>query len=309
MEIVKFEGLIAAPFTPMDPHGQIKPGHIPRLAKNLKENNVLGAFIIGSTGEGVSLTLEEKRRVIEAWQQEQEENFKVIALIASNSLQEARELAQFAQHAGVYGIAILPPFYFKIANTQKLVDYFRELAGTVPGMPVYYYHIPALTGVDLPMHEFLTKARDVVNLAGIKYTAADLFDYRKCLTFDNERYDILWGIDEILISAMAMGARGGVGSTYNYAAPLYIQMMKAFQDGNLDKARSLQSKSIEIVDILTRHGGIATGKYFMKHIGLDCGEFRAPVGMIEDPELFEADLQRIDFDRYSSVGQGISEKN
>lgn len=306
MENIKFEGLVAAPFTPMDSRGNICPERIPDLAQNLRANNILGAFIIGSTGEGVSLTLSEKKDVIEAWQQEQDENFKVIALIASNSLREARELAQSAQNTGIYGIAILAPFYFKIQSTEKLADYFREVAEAVPEMPVYYYHIPALTGVGLPMHDFLDKAQKIPNLAGIKYTAPDLFDFRKCLTFQHGRFDILWGIDEILISAMAMGGRGGVGSTYNYAAPLYHEMMEAFQDGNLEKAQILQSKSIQIVDILTCHGGIAAGKYFMKHIGLDCGEFRPPVGKIEDPELFESDLQRINFDRYASVSHRIT---
>lgn len=105
---------------------------------------------------------------------------------------------------------------------------------------------------------------------------------------------------------MAMGAEGGVGSTYNYAAPLYLDMMAAFRAGDMARARALQSKSIDIVDVLVRHDGISAGKYFMKHIGLDCGVFRSPVGGIDDEDLFTQDLERIDFDQYASASREAS---
>lgn len=297
----KINGLIAAPFTPLDEKGNVNVAMVPHLADNLKENSIQGAFIIGSTGEGVSLTREEKKEVMTAWSKEQNIDFKVIALISSTSLREGQDLAVYAAELGLYGIAILPPFYFKINSVVQLAAYSRELAATVPSMPVYYYHIPALSGVDVSMYAFLNEAESIPNLAGIKYTAPDLHDFRKCLTLDGGRYDILWGMDETIISAMAMGAESGVGSTYNYAAPLYRDMMTAFYEGDMASARALQSKSIEIVDVLVRHGGIPAGKYFMKHIGLDCGEFRLPVGGIDDPDRFTKDLERIGFDQFSSA--------
>ncbi len=301
MKINKITGLIAAPFTPLDQDGNVNVDMIPQLANNLKENRVQGAFIIGSTGEGVSLTREEKEKVVLAWQKEQTEDFKVIALTSSNSLREGQDLARYASEIGLYGIAILPPFYFKIKSAFDLASYCRELASVVPDMPVYYYHIPALSGVAVSMYSFLKEARTIPNLAGIKYTAPDLYDYRKCLTFEEGRFDLLWGMDETLISALAMGAKGGVGSTYNYAAPLYLDLMAAFENGDMANARELQSRSIEVVDVLVRHGGIPAGKYFMKHIGLDCGEFRSPVGPIANPQIFSEDLARINFDQISSV--------
>lgn len=300
MQIEKFKGLIAAPFTPLDAFGNIVPGRVPVLADNLKMNGVLGAFIIGSTGEGVSLTLAEKKAIIQAWRKEQAADFKVIVLVASNSLREACDLAEFVQSEGIFGVAVLPPFYFKLKSTAVLIDFFREIAESAPQLPIYYYHIPALTGVNFPMIEFLQLARDIPNLAGIKYTGPDLMDFRKCLTFDGGKYDVLWGIDEVLLSALAMGACGGVGSTYNYAAPLYHELIDAFVAGDLPRARQLQSKSIEIVDILVRYGGIPAGKYFMKSIGLDCGAFRKPLNSTVDMEQFTSDLERINFGKYAS---------
>ena len=305
MRIQKFQGLIAAPFTPLDSNGEIAPAKVHDLADHLKENRVQGAFIIGSTGEGVSLTLPEKKAIIRAWREEETSDFRVMALVASNSLKEACELAEFIQDSGLYGLAVLPPFYFKPPSVVELVDYFRAIAGAAPEIPVYYYHIPALTGVNFPMIHFLQHAQNIPNLAGIKYTAQDLMDFRKCIIFDGARYDVMWGIDEILLSALAMGARGGVGSTYNYAAPVYHKLMEAFDRGDLEEARVWQSKSIQIVDILVRHGGIPAGKYFMKYIGLDCGVFRHPLHVTIDERQFNADLKTIGFDQLATFIESV----
>src|SRR5690625_2556547 len=297
----KFSGLVAAPFTPMNATGDVDPEMIPLLAGNLKENGVAGAFINGSTGEGVSLTHDEKILLMEAWAEEQTSDFKVIAMIGTNSLKEGEILAREVDRLGLWAAAILPPFYFKIDRVRQLADYCVALGSAAPDLRMYYYHIPALSGVNISMIDFLEEIDGrMPQFAGIKYTAADLMDFRQCQLFKDGSYDIVGGIDEYLLGALAMGARAGVGSTYNYAAPVYIQMIEAFEAGDMETARKWQSVSIGIVEILRKHGGMAAGKYFMKYIGLDCGDFRPPVGGIESPAQFEADLEMIGFEQYAS---------
>jgi len=153
------------------------------------------------------------------------------------------------------------------------------------------------------MVDFLEKMDgQIPNFQGIKYTHHDMMEFNRCLNFAGEKYDILWGWDEVFLGGMAMGARGGVGSTFNYAAPLYHQLIEAFKAGDLVKARKLQEKSIEIVQLLGKYGGIATGKAFMRAIGLDCGQFRLPVQNMTGSqyEAFLEDLNRIDFYQYAS---------
>ena len=102
-------------------------------------------------------------------------------------------------------------------------------------------------------------------------------DYLSCLDFENGKYDLLWGRDECMLSALILGAKGFVGSTYNYASPLYHQLIAAFNNNEIEGARILQQKSIDMIALLDKFGGIATGKAYMKYIGLDCGRFRLPV--------------------------------
>jgi len=170
-------------------------------------------------------------------------------------------------------------------------------------MPFYYYHIPVLTGVGIPMYELLNAVDGKVpNFAGIKYTHEDFMDFLSCSNFQNGKYDMLWGRDENMLPALAVGAKAAVGSTFNYAAPLYYNLIDAFNNGEMEKAQSLQQESIDMIRLLGKYGGIATGKAYMKLIGLDCGEFRLPVKNMsnENFELFKKEVGQLDFQNYCS---------
>jgi N-acetylneuraminate lyase len=304
MKINKFEGLIAAPFTPMNIDGSLNTGRIPEYYNLLKNNGVIGAFINGSNGEGASLTLKEKQINAAKWAEcyKQDGKVRIINLIGGTSYQECIENAIFSKESGLSALAILTPYYFK-PDVTRLAEFVAIIGEAVPDMPVYLYHIPELTGVYLPIASVMEKLSEMLsNFTGIKYTHLDLMDYMSCLNFKNGKYDVLWGRDECLLSALATGAKGAVGGTYSYSAPLYYDLMKAFNEGNMNKARMLQQKSIEMIKLLGKYGGIATGKVFMRYLGIDCGKFRLPVRNMDD-ELygeFQDDVRGLDMEEYFS---------
>lgn len=290
MVIQHLEGLIAAPFTPMFEDGSLNLDIIPSYCQFLKDNEVIGAFICGSTGEGVSLTVHEKKAVAEAWARanDGDPSFKIMTLLGGTSIEESKALARHAASIGLYGVAFTAPFYFKPADVGMLAQACAEVAGAVPEMPFYYYHIPVLTGVHFSMLPLLREIDGrIPNFAGIKFTHEDFMDYLSCRHFQNGKYDLLWGRDENWLAALVLGAKGAVGSTYNYAAPLYHAITRAFQEGELEHARRLQQQSIEMITLLGKYGGISTGKAYMKLIGLDCGAFRLPVKNMTDEKFRE----------------------
>ncbi|HLG38788.1 MAG TPA: dihydrodipicolinate synthase family protein [Chitinophagaceae bacterium] len=302
----KLKGLIAAPFTPMNTDGTLNLSIVPAYYKMLKTNGVNGAFICGSTGEGVSLSVNEKKAVAEAWASctNDDSNFIVMPLLGGTSLADCRELALHAREIGLDAVSFTAPFYFKPANVEMLAQCCQEVASAVPDMPFYYYHIPVLTGVAFPMYDLL-KAIDskVPNFVGIKYTHEDFMDFLACIHFQNGKYDMLWGRDENMLPALSVGAKASVGSTFNYAAPLYYDLIDAFNNGDFQKAQLLQQKSIDMIRLLGKYGGIATGKVYMKIIGLDCGEFRLPVKNMTNDEitLFKKDIEQINFSSFCSL--------
>jgi N-acetylneuraminate lyase len=305
MRIEHLKGLIAAPFTPMHKDSTLNLSLIPAYYQLLKANDINGAFICGSTGEGVSMTAKEKMAVAEAWADcsKNDPDFKVMTLLGGTSITDCKELAKHAESIGLYGVSFTAPFYFEPVDVSMLAKVCIAVAETVPNLPFYYYHIPVLTGVNFPMISLLKEIDGKLpNFAGVKYTHEDFMDFLSCLHFANGKYDMLWGRDENMLPALAIGAKGAVGSTFNYAAPVYQKLMEAFNTGDLEMASQFQQQSIEMIRLLGKYGGIATGKAYMKLIGLDCGEFRLPVKNMsaEDFESFKKDTEQIKFSSFSS---------
>lgn len=304
--MTKFEGLIAAPFAPLDEKGAVVSERISLYYNFLKMNKVVGAFINGSTGEGVSLTQKERMQITEMWvaASKSSPGVKIINLVGGTSYAESIENAIHSEETGVDAIAILAPYYFKPAGAGQLTEYCARIAESVPDTPVYFYHIPVLTGCHIPMYDFLKEAATAIpNLAGIKYTHEDFMDFQTCINYMDGKYDMLWGRDENLLSALVLGTRSGVGSTYNYAAPLYYRLIKAFDERDLDLARQLQQKAINMIRLLGKYGGIATGKAYMKYVGIDCGQFRLPVKNMSSAayENFKKDVLALNIEVYFSV--------
>ena len=302
----RFEGLIAAPFTPMDQAGNLNSEIIPEYYNMLKNNGVVGAFINGSTGECVSLTQKEKQQQTEKWAEcfRKDNAVRIINLVGGTSYKECIENAKLSYESGIYAIAVLGPYYFRPSDENYLAEFVARVGETVPEMPVYYYHIPVLTGVNIPMARFIARIAEMLpNFAGIKYTHEDFMDFMTCLNYKEGTFEMLWGRDENLLPSLAVGAKGAVGSTYNYAAPLYNELIKAFSEGRMDDARNLQILSIKMIQLLGKYGGMGTGKAFMKYIGFDCGEFRLPV---KNPDastysLFEKDVKALGIDNLFSL--------
>jgi N-acetylneuraminate lyase len=284
----KLTGLIAAPFTAMNADGSPNLAMIENQAKLLVENKVNGAFICGTTGEGMSLSMDERLKVAEKWMAVAPHSLRVIVHVGHQTISVSQSLAAHAERIGAHAFATVGPTFFRATNIDQLVNFCAQIASGAPGLPFYYYHMPAMTGADLPMHDFLKVAGPrIPNLAGIKFTHENLMDYSRCLNFEEGRYNILFGRDEILLAALAMGATGAVGSTYNYMAPLYHRVIEAFNAGDLETARKFQTQAIQIIAVMNRRGGLAAGKAMMKMIGSDCGPVRAPLQNLS-PEALES---------------------
>lgn len=280
---MKIKNLIAATYAPMNYDGSLNIGIIRKYSQFLINNKVEGVFMNGSTGDFVSLSIAERKEVTLAWSQNKSPNLYLIDHVGDPSLKIAKELAKFASDK-VDAIAVLAPYYFKLDNTEKLVTYCREVAACAPNLPFYYYHIPVLSGANLNMLDFLKIAsKEIPNLAGIKFTNNNLIEYLHCMNFENGKYNILFGFDELFISSLPLGATGWVGSTYNHLAPLYYKIKELFEAGNMKEASDLQTKAIRFVEILDSKGGFnGVAKGFMKTLGIDCGPSRFPHTTLSD---------------------------
>ena len=269
-------GLIAATHTPFHADGSLNLAAVEKQAAHLLKKGVRIVFIGGSTGESSSLSLDERRALAQRWSEVARGTaLRVVVHVGSNCLGDARLLAAQAAQLGATAISALAPSYYKPRTLDTLIACLAEIAAAAPETPFYFYDIPALTGVSFSMPEFLEKApARIPNLAGIKFTNPDLMAYLQCLRAGE--LDVPWGIDEWMLGALATGARGAVGSSFNFAAPLYQRLIAAFERGNLAAARDAQHRSTQLIALLARHGYMGAAKALMKLLGVDVGPPRLP---------------------------------
>jgi N-acetylneuraminate lyase len=271
-------GLIPACHTPLDRNGGLNLGMVEHQARLYLDSGIRNVFVGGTTGEFASLSLDERMALAQRWCEVAEGSIKVAVHVGHNCLPEAIALAAHARKAGATAVAVMAPSYFKPTTVQDLIDFCAPIAAEAEPLPFYFYDIPGMTGVRLKMSDFLYQARfRIPNLQGLKYSNDDLLELQECVRLDHGAFDVLFGSDECLLAGLCLGIRGAVGSTYNFAAPVYQRLMKAFENHDLEAARAEQGKSIDLIKTLNSFGFLAASKCVMAMLGVDCGPVRPPV--------------------------------
>ncbi|XP_062437071.1 N-acetylneuraminate lyase isoform X2 [Rhea pennata] len=301
----KLQGLVAATITPMTPDGQINLSVIHQYVDYLvSKQNVKNIFVNGTTGEGLALSVQERKQLAEEWVRQGKDKLDhVIIHVGALSLPESQELARHAAAIGASGIAVIAPFFFKPTNKDELITFLREVASEAPAVPFYYYHIPPLTGVkrgnrevsqdrDMFLHggllfctvrveELLDGIKEQIpTFQGVKFSDTDLLDLAQCINKNGgEEFVFLYGVDEQLLSALAIGANGAVGSTYNYLGQKNNMMLQAFAQHDLALARKYQFLTGEFLNFVMKLGfGVAQTKAIMTSVsGIPMGPPRFPL--------------------------------
>lgn len=296
---VKLHELVAATHTPFTSSGELNLSAVERQAEYLHTKGIRTLFIGGSTGESHSLSVVERLALAQRWSEViRGTSLRLVVHVGTNCLTDARALAAHAESVDAIAIAALAPSYFKPKSIDLLVECCESIASSAPQTPFYFYDIPSLTGVAFSMKSFLERAQHrIPTLAGIKFTNSDLMMYQQCLQWDEAKFDIPWGVDECLLAALSLGAQGAVGSSYNFAAPLYLRIIAAFNQGDLATARMEQYRSVQLIELLASYGYMGAAKCVMGMLGVDVGSARLPNSQLSpqmQAELKQA-LERLGF--------------
>lgn len=292
----KLSGLIAATMTAFNADGSINLDPIAKHAELLARNNVDGIFVCGSTGEGVSMSTDERKRVLKRWSDVARKHMTVIAHVGHNSLTDARDLAAHAQKSKVHAIATVAPSVLRPSRLEDLVAWCAEVAAAAPETPYFYYHIPVLTNVRFDMLKYAEMARSrIPTFCGIKFTDENIMEFANCA---EAGINMLFGRDEILLSGLVAGAHGAIGSTFNYSAPIYARVMAAYAMGDIATAQREMTRARNCVRILADNGGLRAGKQMLKMCGIDCGPVRLPQHSMTNDQVkaMRKQLDAIGFD-------------
>ena len=282
-------GLIPAVHTPLNASGELNLEIVEQQAQRCVETECGGVYVAGTTGECHSLSPDERLALFQRWGEVVKgTGLSLICHVGDNSMPVAKALSAASQVAGADAIASMAPCFFRPDSIDGLLPYLKEISSAAPETPFYFYDIPVMTHVEVSMIELLERAKtELPNLAGLKFTNGNLMDLQTLLRVDPERYNILFGFDEMLSAAWLYGVRGAVGSTYNHFAKLYNAIVAAVEAGDNSRVQKLQNLSVQIIRAFQKPGFAAASKEAMAFFGVDCGTVRSPLQPLSDPQRTE----------------------
>lgn len=251
--------------TPFDREGRLDEEAFRELAQAL-EPLADGLLVYGSNGEGVHLTPEERARGLRALRPKK----PFLVGLMEETLPQAEGALLEAKAAGAMALLATPPRYYHGSLGAGLLRYYEALAEK---MPLFLYHMPQNTKVDLPL-EAVEALAPHPNVLGIKDSSGDL----SRLAFYQARlreFRVYTGHAPTFLGALALGAEGGILAAANLAPRAYRALLDHFRGGRLAEAQELQKKLFPLGDLLAK-GGVPLLKQALRHLGLPAGYPRPP---------------------------------
>ena len=241
-DLSKYQGIFPAFYACYDQEGKVSAPAIRALARFLLDKGVQGLYVGGSSGECIYQTVAERKETLENVMAEVGGKLTVIAHVACNNTADSRELAAHAESLGVDAIASIPPIYFHLPP-KGIAKYWNDISDAAPNTDFVIYNIPQLAGVALsvPLLQEMLKNPRVIGVKNSSMPVQDIQMWR------DEGAVVFNGPDEQLLSGLAAGAAGGIGGTYAAMPELYMEIVKCFQAGQLEKGREIQNECCRII--------------------------------------------------------------
>ncbi len=276
MSKIKFTGIMPALLTPLDKDGKVIKSAVKDMVDYMIAANVDGFYAVGGTGEGVLLTLEQRKMMAQAAIEAAAGRAKVIVHTGAINCDEVMELTRFATAAGADGISSVPPSIYFPNSMDEVLRFYRSIAGNT--------HLPILiyanhTGAGINMNALMSELLKIDNIAGAKDTRANYFAMWQLKQLNNGDINIINGPDESLLCGLSMGADGGIGCTYAAMPELYVDLYRNFKAGDFARAQEIQNRINKVIAAMGKfvEGNIIqTTKELMRLKGFEPGAATFP---------------------------------
>ncbi len=263
------------------------------LTKSLKNAGVHGLYVGGSSAEMVLCSVNERKELLETVM-DASEDMAIIAHVGAMSGADTIELARHSASLGADAVSSVTPLYYKYSF--KEIKHFYSKIAESSGLPVIIYNIPALTGTTLNFEQ-LSELLSLDGVAGMKFTSSDFFQLNRLKTEFPDKV-IYNGCDEMLLSGLAAGADGGIGTTYNFMPEVILSVYNNFLAGDIASAQKSQTLANRVIERILRHGVLASSKYLISLSQLDYGICREPLLPLD--EAAKADLYENAYKLYAN---------
>lgn len=231
-------GIVPPMVTPLSDRDALDVEGLPRLVEHILAGGCAGLFVVGTTGEGPSLSYHLRRELVERVCEIVAARVPVLVGITDTAFIESVNVAEDAAEAGADAVVLSAPCYFA-PGQDDLWQYVRAVADEMP-LPLFLYNMPSHTKVNFSI-ETIRRAMELPGVVGIKDSSADMlyFDRLRRLVAERPDFSLLIGPEELLAEAVLLGAHGGVTGGANIRPELYVELYEAASAGDLERTTQL----------------------------------------------------------------------
>lgn len=240
--------------TPLKGRDELDIAGLEKLVEHILAGGVSGLFILGTTGEGPSLSYRLRRELIERVAKQVNHRVPVLVGITDTSFVESVNIARASADFGADAVVLAPPYYLPEAQPE-LQEYLDHLVPELP-LPLYIYNMPALTKVHIEL-DTVRRAMDNPRIIGLKDSSGDLNYFKGAAELIKQHrpdWPLLCGPEEKLLATLQLGGNGGVSGGANLFPKLYVKVVEAYCAGNLARAEELQKQIQRVSDSFYRIG-------------------------------------------------------
>ncbi|MBD2847430.1 dihydrodipicolinate synthase family protein [Paenibacillus sp. IB182496] len=293
-------GVTTAMVTPFTKEGDIDFQAVEQLTNFLVSKGVQALFPLGTTGEMLRLSIEERKAVAETVVRAAAGRVTVYIHAGATTTKDTIALARHAHAVGADGIGVVTPI-FSVVNDREMEQFYVEVASSVPAeFPVYLYNIPQCSANDLSVEVVQRVATQCRNVVGLKYSYPDFTRTGAYLALND--FSVVQGADHLFVPALAMGCSGTVSGVSSVFPEPFVEVYRHMQSGDLDEARRWQHIATRYCNILQNGRNMAYFKAALNWRGLTGGSVRSP-----QLDLAQADVELLhqslrEMERETSLG-------
>lgn len=273
-------GIIPPLATPLVDDDRLDVPGLERLVEHVLAGGVHGLFVLGTTGEGPSLSYRLRHEVVQHVCRLVEGRVPVLVGVTDSSPSESLRLAQFAAEAGAQGVVLAAPFYFSV-EPAELTNYLKRMARELP-LPTFLYNMPSHTKLAFEP-DTVKRVLDLPTFVGLKDSSGQMtyFHCIRQLVTSREDFSVLIGPEELLAESIMLGGQGGVCGGANLLPRLYVDLYEAAVRGDLETTQQLHQHVIQlsstIYSIGSPHSSFIKGlKTALETLGICSGRLALP---------------------------------
>jgi 4-hydroxy-tetrahydrodipicolinate synthase len=288
-----FYGVICPILTPIDPQGSVDLPALRQLVDFLVEKGVDSLLPGGTTGEGMLLTVGERKLLLETVVNQARGRIKVLAHTGSITTAETISLSRHARQVGADGISVITPYFYSL-DEQALFDHYNSVASAVPDLPVSLYSFPGNAKQDISAALLTRLCAAAPNIVAIKSSNPDLIRFQEYVQAGPAGFNPLCGVDALALPALAVGAKGQVSGNANVFPEVFRRLYDAYAAGDQETCQRQQVLINRIRAVFKDN--LVCFKAAMRLRGIPVGPPRLPLRELTAAELAEMQAGLADLD-------------